>query len=483
MNEKTRLMMATVVFSLGAASAAVAAAPVATDAQPLLADATKALGSEGLHSLEFSGSGYDFVLGQAPTVNSPWPRFNDTSYTRVVAFDPWATQLQRTRTQAENPPRGGGQQPIVGEQKQVQVVTAGSVEAAALPDDMALTLPQAFLKEAVEAKDAVATPDVKNGQKRTLITFTARNGAKMRGWINAAGLVEHVETTIDNTVLGDMPYTVDFKDYKDFDGLKFPTHIVQSQGGYPVLDLTVSAVKANVPTDFKAAAAAAPAPVLTSEPLGDGAWLITGGYAALAVEFKDHILIIEGGTNDKRSEAVIAEAQRLIPGKPITELVNTHGHFDHLGGVRDYVAHGATIITYATNKPYYEKIWANPHTLVPDALSQNPHQAKFKLVHEHLKLTDGDQVVELYHMQDFGHSDAMLLAYLPKQKILVEADGFNPPPTAITKTLASVSPYQLSLEANIKRLNLDVQRIIPIHLPADGRKVQMSEFLTAIGQQ
>jgi glyoxylase-like metal-dependent hydrolase (beta-lactamase superfamily II) len=483
MNEKVRLRIAIMLAALCAAPALAAAAGAASDPQQVLSDATKALGSEGLHSIEFSGSGSDFVLGQAPTVNSPWPRFNDTSYTRVVAFDPWATQLQRTRTQAENPPRGGGQQPIVGEQKQLQVVAAGSADAAALPDDMALTLPQAFLKEAAEATDVVATVEVKGGVKRTVIAFTARNHARTRGWINDAGMVEHVETTIDNTVLGDMPYSVEFTDYKDFDGLKFPTHIVQSQGGYPVLDLTVSAVKANVPTDFKAAPAAPPAPMLASEALGDGAWLITGGYAALAVDFKDHILIIEGGTSDKRSEAVIAEAQRLIPGKPITEMVNTHGHFDHLGGVRDYVAHGVTIITYATNKPYYEKIWANPHTLVPDALSHSPHKAKFKLVHEHLKLTDGDQVVELYHMQDFGHSDAMLLAYLPKQKILVEADGFNPPPMAITKTLSSVSPYQLSLEANIKRLNLDVQRIIPIHLPADGRKVQMSEFLTAIGQQ
>ena len=462
----------------------VAAADV--DAKAALAGASKALGADGLKSIEYSGSGFDFVIGQNFNASSPWPRFNNKTYTRLVSFEPWATRLQRIRTQAENPPRGGGQQPIVGDQNQVQVVAAGMPAAATIADELMMTVPQAFVRIASAARDVTAKSESKAGKKYTVVSFTAINKAKTSGWINDQGLVERVETMIDNNVFGDMVYDVTFADYKTLGGIQFPSHIIQKQGGHAVLDWTVSEVKTNVAVNIAAPAAAgpgAPAPAAAaSEKLSEGVYLITGGYAALALDMKDHILIIEGGQSDQRSQAVMAEAKRLIPGKPITELVNTHAHVDHLGGVRTYVAEGATIITHELNKPYYQKLWKAPHTLAPDALAQRPKKAAFKTVKEKMVITDGDHVVELHRMTDFGHTDSMLLVYLPKEKILVEADGFNPPAREITQTPASLSPYNQSLVANIERLKLDVQRIIPIHLPADGRKVGMPELMKVIGR-
>jgi glyoxylase-like metal-dependent hydrolase (beta-lactamase superfamily II) len=456
-------------------------AAAATDAEQVLGSAATALGADQLRSIEYSGSGYDFALGQAPNVRSPWPKFNDKAYTRTVNFDPWETRLQRIRTQFENPPRGGGGQPIVGEQSQTQVIIAGSAAATALPDELALTLPQAFVKVASAAPDVASKSETRNGKTYSVVTFTARNKARTRGWIDAQGLVERVETSIDNPVLGDIKYEVTFADYKEFQGVQFPTHIVQKQAGYPVLDLTVTDVKSNVAVSLQAATPQ-PTPPLASERLGDGVYLIAGGYAAVAVAFKDHILIIEGGQNDQRSEAVITEAKRLIPGKPIKELVNTHAHFDHLGGVRAYVAEGATIITHDSNKAYYQRIWANAHTLVPDRLSLNPRPASFKVISDRLTLTDGSRVVEIYHLKDFGHNDGAIVAYLPKEKVLVEADAFNPPPAPLTQTPTVINPSALSLDANVERLHLDVERIIPIHLPADNRPITLTEFHKAIGK-
>jgi glyoxylase-like metal-dependent hydrolase (beta-lactamase superfamily II) len=245
----------------------------------------------------------------------------------------------------------------------------------------------------------------------------------------------------------------------------------------------VTNVKINVVADFPPATAAATPAAVTSEQLGDGVYLISGGYAAIAVDFKDHITIIEGGQNDQRSAAVIAEAKRLIPDKPIGELVNTHAHFDHLGGVRAFVAEGATIVTHESNAPYYKKIWANPHTLAPDRLAKSPRAASFKVVGDKVTLTDGRRVVELYHLMEFGHHDGMLIAYLPKEKILVEADAFNPPAAPLKETPSTVNPFHQSLLANVERLGLNVERIIPVHLPADNRKVAFSELLTATGKQ
>lgn len=459
------------------ATASFAAAP---DSRQVLSEVSTALGADSLKSIEFSASGSDFAIGQAYTVNSPWPKFNDKSYTRVVSFDPWATSLQRVRTQAENPPRGGGGQPISGEQKQSQSVAAGSPAAKTLPDELALLVPQAFVKAAAAAPDLSASNASKNGKTYTVLAYTAGNKAKTRGWINAQHQLERVETAIDNPVLGDTKVETQFGSYKSFGGVNFPTHIAQQQGGYPVLDLTVADVKANVPVDIQPSNP--PTPVaLASEQLGPGVYLISGGYAAVAVAFKDHITVIEGGQNDQRSEAVIAEVKRLIPGKPITELVNTHAHFDHLGGVRAYVAEGATIITHKNNEAYFKKVWANPHTLVPDRLATNPKSPKFKLVDDKLTLTDGEQVVELYRLHDIGHHEGLLFAYLPKHKVLVEADAFNPPAAPLTKTPDVVSPYPQSLVANIDRLKLDVQRIVPVHLPADNRKITVAELHLAAG--
>jgi len=460
------------------------AAGTEQEAKTVIASATAQLGAGSLKTVELSGSGFDYVIGQAPNPTSPWPKFIDKSYTRVVDLDAPASRLQRIRMQGENPPRGGGQQPIIGEQTQNQVVAAGSPQAASLRDELMMTLPYSFLRSAAAASDASVKSLTIGGKKYTVLSFTGPNKAAVRGYLDSDNLINKVETKIDNTVLGDIPFETAFSDYKDFSGLKFPTHIVQKQGGYLVLDLTVTDVKPNAAANIVAAGAqpAAGPQAASSEKISDGVYLILGGYAALAVDFKNYIVIVEGGQNDQRTEAVIAEAKRLIPNKPIKYVVNTHHHFDHSGGLRAYVAEGAIVVTQQINKPYYEKVWANPHTIAPDKLSQNPKKPKFETVAEKKIMTDGNHVIELYHQQNYGHNDGMLLVYLPKEKVLLEADGFNPPAQPLTKTPPTISPYTANLEANIERLKLDVQRIIPVHYPADNRKVMNAELLTAVGK-
>ena len=67
----------------------------------------------------------------------------------------------------------------------------------------------------------------------------------MTGVINEQNLVESVETRLANNVLGDVAVRTVFSGYKDYGGVKFPSHIVQTQGGHPTLDLNVSDVQPN----------------------------------------------------------------------------------------------------------------------------------------------------------------------------------------------------------------------------------------------
>ncbi len=226
---------------------------------------------------------------------------------------------------------------------------------------------------------------------------------------------------------------------------------------------------------------------MADEDLGGGAWLITGGYGAVVVNFKDYIVVIEAPSNEARSLAIIAEAHKLVPNKPIKYVINTHAHFDHSGGLRTFVAEGATIVTSQGNKGYWEMLLANPHTIAPDKMQMMNPQPKIKVEYagETKKMVGGDNEIDLYKVDNSMHNDANLIVYLPKQKVLIEADEFNvlasPAPTT---PATNPNQYQVNLLANIERLKLPSDiRIIPIHLPnPETRKVTLGELRLAAGK-
>ena len=478
-------MLKRCLVGFGLALAAASITP-AQDARSVIAAASKAIGVDTLKTVQYSATGMDFALGQAPNPSSPWPKFINKSYSRAINFEAPASRVERVRMQGENPPRGGGLQPLVGEQPQTQTIIVGA-DTPWVQQLEIWMMPHGFLRAAAARNATIETKTV-GGQKYNVISFAGDNKARVNGYINGQNLVERVETLIDNPLYGDMLFEAIYSGYKDVGGAQFPMHIVQKQAGYPVFDLNVSDVKANAAVTIQPAQGrgGAPAPAAAgtdakSEKLGDGVFLITGGYAAIAVDFKDHITIIESGQSEARGLAVIEEAKRQIPNKPVKYVVNTHSHIDHSSGLRAAVAEGATILTYQMNKPYLEKVLSAPHTLNPDKAQQNGKKPMVEAVADKRVLTDGTHTIELYHLQNFGHHDGMLIAYLPKEKVLVEADGYNPqPPTATAPN--PPSPYTVSLLDNIRRLKLDVQRIVPVHLPADNRVVTMAELTRWVGR-
>jgi hypothetical protein len=198
------------------------------------------MGVDTLKTVQYSATGLDFALGQAPNPASPWPKFINKSYSRTIDFEAPASSVARVRVQGENPPHGGGQQPIVGEQAQNQtiIVKADTPWAQQLEIWM---MPHGFLRAAALRHGTVEARTI-GGKKYNVLTFVGDNKAKVNGYINAQNLVERVETLVDNPFLGDMPFEAIYSDYKDAGGVQFPMHIVQKQGGYPVFDLTIGDV-------------------------------------------------------------------------------------------------------------------------------------------------------------------------------------------------------------------------------------------------
>ncbi len=284
-------------------------------------------------------------------------------------------------------------------------------------------------------------------------------------------------------VLGDMHVEAAYSGYRDFGGVKYPSRMVLSQGGFPTLELNITAVQAGVsaaitvPDAVRNATPPAATVKVASEKLGDGVWLVGGGsHHSIAVEFKDHAAVIEGPQNDARAEAVIAEVKKLIPNKPIRLLVSTHHHFDHSGGVRAFIAEGATVVAHSVNVDFYKRIAKAPHTLNPDRLAREKKRAKVTAVGDKHVLTDGTRIVELHQIQGSPHHDGILMAYFPAEKILAEVDVYSP--AAANATPPPPSPAAINLNDNIERLKLAVDRIVPLH----GRIVTLAEFKKAIGK-
>jgi len=397
--------------------------------------------------------------------------------------------------------------------------------------ELAIT-PHGFLKAALAAKDATAItlPIVGAsdaglsafGRKVTIVSFTMQTSIgkhRINGTINDQNLVELTDTWFPNPVYGDMDYEMRFTKYKSFDGVQFPTLLHVHQGDprlnpahnyyeYNVTDVKTNVAVATMPVpDAVRTATLAPVKV-ESQKLADGVWLLGGGtHNSMLVEFKDFATVVEAPQNEARSLAVIEEAGRLVPNKLIRYVVNTHHHFDHAGGLRTYLSQGTTVITHESNKQYYMDIMFYPagREWQPDRMSfyspmymisrrpapietvasfaGGPGGGAAKYV-----ITDGERILEVIHVQDMAyeletpsiaqgnHAADMLMVYLPKEKILVNADLYTPPAPGATRPMPNAA--MKTLYQNMKKQKLDVAQHVPIH----GRPGSNDEFLKIVGR-
>ena len=464
--------------------------------QGALQTAATTLGVANIKTLQFTGSGRNFSVGQNYTPADPWPAVPVKSYTAVMNFDTGAMRVELTREMGPVMPRGGGA-PFFGEQRAIQVVSgnyawnvpppapnapagnAAPQPGAQLERMLALwATPQGFVKAAMANKATART-----ARGATELSFVVGGKYKMTGTINAQGQVEKVQTWIDHPIVGDMLVETTYSGYKDFGGVMFPSRILQTQDGYPSLDLTISAVTANpafdapVPDNVRSAK---PAPVqVASQKLADGVFYLTGGsHHSLAIEMRDHIVVVDTPQTEERALAVLAKAKELIPNKPIRFVVTSHHHWAHLGGIRTAMDEGATIVTHQSNKAFLERVAKTAHTIAPDRLAASKKAVKIQTVGDKGQLTDGTRTIELYRLAGYEHTGDMLVVYLPMEKILAEPDAFSAPAQVGTPLIPPAVPYAKALYDNIQRLKLDVKTIAPFH---GNRLTDVAELARAAG--
>jgi len=456
----------------------------AQSATTLLDAVGKAMGPP-VTTIQYTGAGGVYATGQSAVPGLPWPEFNLKSYTRSVNYDTASLRDEQIRTQALDPPRGGGLQPIRGEQR---LTLLASVDFAwnivnEQPVPVPITLPERQFQVWATPHGVLRAARANNAtvQGRTIV-FAAPNRFMMKATVGDDNLITKVDGVIPNPVVGDLPVEITYSEYRNFGGVMFPTRIREKTGGFLSLDLVVSDVRANGAVDIQVPDAVRQAPNpytrVATQKVGDGIWFLAGGtHHSVVIEMKDYVVVVEAPLNEERTVAVLAETKKLVPGKRIQYVINSHHHYDHSGGLRAVAAEGITIVTHEVNKAFFEQALAAGATVRPDLQARAPRRPIVEGVRGRLSLTEGARTVDVYHIAGNMHHDGLLMVYLPKEKLLIEGDAYTPVAADATPPMPP-SPFTVNLADNITRLNLAVGDIAPLH----GRIVPLAELYRTIGK-
>ena len=475
MTMKTRIIVSALAVVLCAPAA------FAQDARGVIEAASKAMGVAGMHAIMITGAAAQGNFGQSRRISFGLASTSLNNYTRTFDF---ARGVGRTTADTVPPQIPGGPAP-----------RPGKIDQAIAPDapwtqqlEIWLT-PWGFLRGAATHAATLRNQKIEGSSFR-VVTWSPEQKApsglsyKVSGYLTADNLVDHVETWVEHPIVGDMHVEEYYRNYRAVNGVMMPARVEEKRVGMQTLVARYDSVVAN-PANLSDLLAKVPEhvpvppplPPAASEKLADGVYRITGGYVAMAVELKDGIVVLEGPQSEARGLAIIAETKRLFPGRKIKYVVNTHPHFDHASGLGPFMADGITVITDDNNKAFIEQAFSEPRTLAGDTLARSKKKPKVEGVIDDMVLGDpSGRTIELHQIKQLQHSDGMLVAYLPKERILFSAD-FNIPAAG-----QPPAPQLATLVENLDRLHIDFDRYVTVHAPNPDRPLTKADLLAVTGK-
>jgi glyoxylase-like metal-dependent hydrolase (beta-lactamase superfamily II) len=278
-----------------------------------------------------------------------------------------------------------------------------------------------------------------------------------------SGLLTVVETLTDDPILGDRRTTTWYTRWQDAGPVKLPRQVDIEVNGRLSQHQVITAATVNgaladsmfaiadsIRTRFAGAPATATAIPVTLNELAPGIWRAEGGtHFSLVVEQPNRLVVVEAPLNAQRSRAVLDTLRARFPSKRVGVAVSTHHHWDHAGGVREYMASGIPITTHRRNVEYVREIGAAPKTIARDAISRGRSAPAVTGVVDSLTVGTGDSRVVLYRLPS-THAEGILAAYVPGARILFVADVLSPaanlPPLGSREVAAMVAAYGITVD-------------------------------------
>ena len=453
----------------------------ATPELQVIEDTAEAMGSlralSGTATLVTEGQGRVWRLGQNKGPRSDLPYYEIGNYRLQIDFanDRWRLSQERTSTFLTGNPLYGARQTYgldgdVAYDEQGERTVRASARVATDRRAEMYHNPIGILLLALDETSTVSNLREEAGQQ--VIDIAAADGTQFALFVDGeTGLPSKVISSTYHPNLGDVAVETRFEDYAETGGLGgfgarltlprvYTTNLDRFQvSTYRVAttpDAQIDDLAA--PADVRSTAPAMASATLEVEEVASGVWYLTGqSHHSVLVEFDEYLALIEAPQSEQRTLAVIEHARELQPDKPLQYVVNTHHHFDHSAGIRAAVSEGLTVITHQVNRSFFEDMVARQHSIEPDALARNPQPLTMETVagDEIYELTDGRRTLQIYRILDDLHSDGMVMAYLPQERILIEADAFSP--------TSGDAPFAEVLLQNIEDRGLRVDTILPVH--------------------
>lgn len=438
-------------------------------------DATEAMGGiariQQVKTLVIEGEGEAPNLGQNLTADSALPVWKVTEFQRAVDLPNGRMRVKQVRTAQFLLASATVQQSEQGVDGDVgynigQNGMPSRTSEAVVRDRQIEMLhhPLTLLRAALE-------PDAKVGNLRRMDGFDRVDVTTTMGDLltvdvdTATKMPLRITSMSYNANLGDAAIETSLADFETAGGLKMPKRLTTMIDKYPQFDFRVTRNAVDADTgDLTAPAGVqsqslppAAAVTVTAEEVGKGIWWLagSGNHRSILFEFADHLVLFETPLNETRTKAVIDTARSLRPEKPLTKAIISHHHFDHSGGLRMAVAEGLTIITYRGNVDLFKELVARKHSIVQDALARNPKPMDIVPVDDEMTLKDSSMEVRLYHVKDNPREGTNLFAYIPRDRMLVQADLYD--------SNWMRHPWGDNLPFNLGLRKLQVVKSVPVH--------------------
>ena len=324
-------------------------------------------------------------------------------------------------------------------------------------------VPLLLLRQVTEKPDAVRWLGERsnaNGDREQLVSFTQPDGTLVTlGFDTKTHYLSSIEYLQDNGVQGDEVFASAFTEYQMTAGIAMPRKRTDRRNGIVFRELSYETsintrpadAMFSLPAGYHAPRASEEKPAIELAP---GVWKIQAN-GSLAVLFRDYVFVIEAPNSSRDSEAAIASIQ------PIRYVTVTHHHEDHAGGIRPFISLGATIVTTPGNRAFFERMAKAEHKIRPDALSHNPRQPIIETFAGKRVFSDGEQTLELYNVGPNSHTTEMIIAYLPKSKILYQGDALILPNSGHDVPKATRLTGEVA--AKIRELDLHPETIADVH--------------------
>ena len=439
--------------------------------------AAEALGGKArilaLRTLVIEGAGTNPNIGQNRNPDDPLPDWKVTDYRKTIDLANGRMRLEQRR-QAEFPfSMANDVRQNLALDGDIAFNVSPDGKATRASDTVARDRRFEMLGNPVAAVRAALDPAArlehlrKEGNLQLIDLTTAKHDSLTLPLDAATSLPASIRWLSASDNLGDIHNETFFLDYETVSGVKLPRRYLTKIDfrNYTSADIrvsrnTVDAAASNLaaPAEVRAAAPPSP-PSFTVNPVhvAPGVWWLqsTGNHSSAMYEFADHLTMFEAPSSAAQARALFDAARAAVPSKPLTEIIISHHHFDHTGGLRAVVAEGLTIISHRDNQQFFRELATRPATLRPDALALHPMPLKFKGVGERAVLKDASMEVDLYQLKDNAHSGLNLVAWVPRYRYLSQSDMFD----AYWHRHLWADNYF----ANLERLHLRFDKDLPVH--------------------